>query len=271
MFSPRALIQREIHIRALMMLLSAADTVVAPSPLGATDTPLFSLTPATLRNLYSLPSFTNIPRTNNSQGVAAFNNESFLPSDLAQFQKMNGLPSHPVASTHGDAIAQPGAGATAEGDLDVLWLSGVAPTIPTTVWATTGQRYNPSDRRYDNEPFLKWLLNVTGAPDDSVPNIFTISYQDYEDSLSSSFMQRVSDEFGALAVRGITVTTGSGDWGVGCADGSTSGPLKQGMFRADFPSSSPYVLSVGATTFCGNQRCEMQLLALKPSGSPRTF
>jgi len=177
--------------------------------------------------------------------------QSFLPSDLAAFQKMNALPNQPIAVTHGPATLPKGG--TGEGDLDAEWLTGVAPTIPTTVWATAGQRYDPSSGKYDNEPFLTWLQNVSATPNDQIPNVFTISYQDYEDSLEHSFMSRVSDDFAALTVRGVTITTGSGDWGVGCADGIHSGALKAGMFRADFPSSSPYVLSVGATTFSGGQ------------------
>lgn len=56
-------------------------------------------------------------------------------------------------------------------------------------------------------------------------------------------LQFLFAEFAALAMRGTTLVTGSGDWGTGCskADNAT--------YRADFPSSSPYVVSTGATTF----------------------
>ena len=56
-------------------------------------------------------------------------------------------------------------------------------------------------------------------------------------------MDRLNTEFAALAMRGTTLVTGSGDWGTGCdkTDNRT--------YRADFPSSSPYVVSTGATTF----------------------
>eukprot|EP01051_Picozoa_sp_SAG22_P001589 SAG22_NODE_64_length_23238_cov_83.185566_2_plen_276_part_00 len=86
-------------------------------------------------------------------------------------------------------------------------------------------------------------MNVTATK--TVPHVFTISYQDFEDTLTPAFMDRVSDEIAGLAARGTTVTTGSGDWGVGCT--------ADGVFRGDFPSSSPYVVSVGATTFTGAQ------------------
>ena len=54
-------------------------------------------------------------------------------------------------------------------------------------------------------------------------------------------MDRVSAEFAKLGARGITILTGSGDWGTGCG--------LNGRYRSDFPSSSPYIVSTGATTF----------------------
>jgi subtilase family serine protease len=53
-------------------------------------------------------------------------------------------------------------------------------------------------------------------------------------------MGRVSTEFAKLGALGITIVTGSGDWGTGCA--------ANGHYRSDFPSSSPYIVSTGATT-----------------------
>lgn len=76
--------------------------------------------------------------------------------------------------------------------------------------------------------------------------------------MAPAFMTRLNTEFAQLAMRGTTLVTGSGDWGVGCTThvrGYTVSTHRNGsgqaagMFRADFPSSSPYVVSVGATTF----------------------
>ena len=53
---------------------------------------------------------------------------------------------------------------------------GVSPSIPTLVWATFGQRYDPADGKYDNEPFLKWAVNVS-ATKGPIPYIFSLSYQ----------------------------------------------------------------------------------------------
>jgi tripeptidyl-peptidase-1 len=55
-------------------------------------------------------------------------------------------------------------------------------------------------------------------------------------------MNLVNIEFQKAGIRGITLVTGSGDWGTECN--------KQcNKFKPDFPSSSPYIVSVGATNF----------------------
>ena len=147
----------------------------------------------------------------------------------------------PVNHTVGPATLPKGA--TAEGSLDVQYIMGVSPFVPTVVWATAGQRFDPDDGKYDNEPFLKWIVNISAPAAEPIPHIFSLSYQDYEDTCAPAYMERLNTEFAALAMRGTTLVTGSGDWGTGCskADNAT--------FRADFPSSSPYVVSTGATTF----------------------
>ena len=65
--------------------------------IAATAPPSWNTTPSLLRMLYALPSPTrSIPSAaaaKNTLAIAAFNNESFLPSDLTLFQGYQGLPS----------------------------------------------------------------------------------------------------------------------------------------------------------------------------------
>ena len=196
----------------------------------------YNITPAVISALYGLPD--TVPKSSNVQAIAAFSNESFTPADLAAFQARMGLPNQPAA-TKGPACLPKGG--TGEGSLDPEYLMGVCPTVPTVVWATAGQTYDGDDHKYDNEPFLKWVVNVSSTPP-PIPNIFSLSYQDFEDGVDQAYMLRLNTEFAALAMRGTTLVTGSGDWGVGCAPATA-------VFQSDFPSSSPYVVSTGATTF----------------------
>ena len=64
-----------------------------------------------------------------------------------------------------------------EAQLDIQFLMGVANSVETYSWYTEGERTG------GNEPFMIWLLNVT-ASTAPLPNVFSISYQDYEDTVS---------------------------------------------------------------------------------------
>ena len=56
----------------------------------------------------------------------------------------------------------------------------------------------------------------------------------------------------AYSLEGVTFITGSGDWGVGCEVESECT-----RFTSDFPSSSPYVISTGATTYSEGNKEEI--------------
>nr|KAF6325903.1 tripeptidyl peptidase 1 [Myotis myotis] len=97
-------------------------------------------------------------------------------------------------------------------------------------------------RHESQEPFLQWLLLLSN--ESALPPVHTASYGDDEDSLSSAYIQRVNTEFMKAAARGLTLLFASGDSGAGCW--STSG---RHQFRPSFPASSPYVTTVGGTSF----------------------
>nr|KAF6394643.1 tripeptidyl peptidase 1 [Molossus molossus] len=133
-------------------------------------------------------------------------------------------------------VGQQGRGrAGIEASLDVEYLMSAGANISTWVYSNPG-------RHESQEPFLQWLLLLSN--ESALPPVHTISYGDDEDSLSSAYMQRVNAEFMKAAARGLTLLFASGDSGAGCW--STSG---RHQFRPSFPASSPYVTTVGGTSF----------------------
>lgn len=60
----------------------------------------------------------------------------------------------------------------------------------------------------------------------------------------SAIQTRICNEWGKLGLQGVSVLAASGDGGVGENDGSCR---SDGSFSVGFPSSCPYVTSVGAT------------------------
>eukprot|EP00936_MAST-01D_sp_MAST-1D-sp1_P002321 g2321.t1 len=210
----------------------------AAAATGSSSSGKFKVTPASLKARYGVDDGA-VPRSAaNLQAVVSFLGQYFSPEDLAAFQDQNGLQRAPVSRVVGP---QNGSNPGVEAELDVQFLSGVANGTDTMVWSTGGERAG------GNEPFLTWLHALeqsVNASQTALPNVLSISYQDYEDTVDPAFMTRVSVEFAKLGLMGATVVTGSGDWGVGCSG--------SGRFRPDFPSSSPYIVSTGATTLAGD-------------------
>ncbi|KFP19966.1 Tripeptidyl-peptidase 1, partial [Egretta garzetta] len=98
-------------------------------------------------------------------------------------------------------------------------------------------------RHESQEPFLAWLLLLSNMS--SLPWVHSVSYGDDEDSLSLAYLERVNVEFMKAAARGLTILFASGDDGAGCR----RVPGGNHTFRPSFPASSPYVTTVGGTTF----------------------
>ena len=193
---------------------------------------LGSTNPEVIQSLYNI----TIPTAfnGNIQAVASFLGQYYSPSDLTDFENLFGLPSVPIAQTFGpNDETDPGV----EASLDVQYLLGVS-NCTTETWVISTPNMTPSG----NEPFLTFLVGLDNLT--SIPYLISMSYQDLEYSVSEKYANVVNQEFMAYSLQGTTFITGSGDWGVGCeVVGQCS------TFTADFPSSSPYVVSTGATTF----------------------
>ncbi|KAM7086835.1 tripeptidyl-peptidase 1 isoform 2-T2 [Molossus nigricans] len=207
----------------------------APQVAGAVGLHL-GVTPSVLRERYNLTAQdVGSGTTNNSQACAQFLEQYFHDSDLAEFMHLfGGTFAHQASVAH--VVGQQGRGrAGIEASLDVEYLMSAGANISTWVYSNPG-------RHESQEPFLQWLLLLSN--ESALPPVHTISYGDDEDSLSSAYMQRVNAEFMKAAARGLTLLFASGDSGAGCW--STSG---RHQFRPSFPASSPYVTTVGGTSF----------------------
>lgn len=134
-------------------------------------------------------------------------------------------------------VGQQGGGrAGLEASLDVEYIMSMGANISTWVFSNSG-------RHESQEPFLEWMLLLSNMS--ALPWVHTISYGDDEDSLSVAFMQRINVEFMKAAARGLTILFASGDDGAGCRQVSKD----KNVFRPSFPASSPYVTTVGGTSF----------------------
>ncbi|XP_018427321.1 PREDICTED: tripeptidyl-peptidase 1 [Nanorana parkeri] len=165
-----------------------------------------------------------------------FLEQYFSQGDLSAFMKLfGGSFEHRSEVDH--VVGEQGAGrAGLEASLDVEYIMSMGANISTWVFTNPG-------RHESQEPFLEWMLLLSNMS--SLPWVHTISYGDDEDSLSIAYMQRINVEFMKAGARGLTILFASGDDGAGCRQVVKG----KNAFRPSFPASSPYVTTVGGTSF----------------------
>ncbi|XP_070698766.1 tripeptidyl-peptidase 1 [Pempheris klunzingeri] len=194
------------------------------------------VTPAILRARYNLTATDVGTAQNNSQAVAQFLEQYYSPADLAEFMSMFGGTFQHHSQVDRVVGTQGTGKAGLEASLDVEYIMSTGAYISTWVFTNPG-------RHESQEPFLQWMVLLSNMSD--LPWVHTISYGDDEDSLSTAYMMRINTEFMKAGVRGISLLFASGDSGAGCRHLGK----EQNSFRPSFPASSPYVTTVGGTSF----------------------
>ncbi|XP_048830842.1 tripeptidyl-peptidase 1 [Brienomyrus brachyistius] len=194
------------------------------------------VTPIILRSRYNLTASDVGCAENNSQAVAQFLEQFYHPADLAEFMALFGGGFKHMSQVARVVGTQGGGKAGLEASLDVEYIMSTGANISTWVFTNPG-------RHESQEPFLQWMLLLSNMS--SVPWVHTISYGDDEDSLAASYMTRINAEFMKAGVRGLSMLFASGDSGAGCRHLSKG----SNAFRPSFPASSPYVTTVGGTSF----------------------
>ncbi|KAM4624824.1 tripeptidyl-peptidase 1 [Polymixia lowei] len=194
------------------------------------------VTPTVLRARYNLTAADVGSAQNNSQAVAQFLEQYYHPADLAEFMSMFGSSFQHLSKVDRVVGTQGTGKAGLEASLDVEYIMSTGANISTWVFTNPG-------RHESQEPFLQWMVLLSNMSD--LPWVHTISYGDDEDSLSTAYMMRINTEFMKAGIRGISLLFASGDSGAGCRH-LTKG---KNSFRPSFPASSPYVTTVGGTSF----------------------
>lgn len=137
-----------------------------------------------------------------------------------------------------------------EGNLDAQTIVGITYPTPLIAYNTGGSPpfkpdiNTPTDT---NEPYAIWLKYVFAQ--ENLPQTISTSYADDEQTVPLSYATTVCRQFAQLGARGVTLFFPSGDGGVGgTVDTCVSNDGKNKTeFSPGFPSSCPYVTTVGAT------------------------
>ena len=223
-----------------------------------------AVTPLCLRTLYGTIDYKPLAAGKNKIGLNDFLEESNNRSDTKLFLEQYRADAVSAADDFKVVIIANGnneqtqetpeelaAGKDLEGNLDSETILGISYPTPLTAYTTGGSPpftpdlTTPTDT---NEPYLTWLNYVLTDPD--IPQVISTSYADDEQTVPYSYAKSVCDGFAQLGARGVSLFFGSGDSGVG-TDGNcvSNDGTNSSTFLAMFPTSCPYITSVGGTKF----------------------
>ncbi|KAI0046839.1 subtilisin-like protein [Auriscalpium vulgare] len=211
----------------------------ADIPVGCNRT----VTPVCLQSMYGIPS-ANATQPSNRIAVTGFDGEIANVTDIQLFLRTyrpdldaSAVPS--FVSIDGGITTNPDdLPAGGEACLDLEWTMGVASNVPVTFISAGTDGPGPGYLELD-------VFNSILAQEHP-PHVVTTSYSYNEGlQLTEPLMRKLCSLFGLLGARGTTVIFSSGDGGVqggGNVNDCTT-------FVPTFPSTCPYVTSVGATAY----------------------
>lgn len=222
------------------------------------------VTPLCLRTLYGTIDYKPVAADKNKVGLNDFLAESNNRSDTKLFLEQYRPEAASAADEFKVVIIADGndeqtqetpeeltAGKDLEGNLDSETILGISYPTPLTAYTTGGSPpFTPdlTTPTNNNEPYLTWLNYVLTDPD--VPQVISTSYADDEQTVPYSYAKSVCDGFAQLGARGVSLFFGSGDSGVGQTGNCLTNDGKNtSTFLAMFPTSCPYITSVGGTKF----------------------
>ena len=196
---------------------------------GKDTIPASWYTPAELAKRYNFPAGDGAGQT---VGLLEFGG-GFFADDLKMFCNLAGVPVPKVKTVSVDGTPTDSVDGT-EGEtmLDVEVVAGVCPKSTIVVYFS----------HWDDQGWLN-ALDAAVHDSDNDPGVVSISWGNAEDTdiWTDQTMAQVNETLKDAVTLGVTICVASGD------DGS-SDAIGDGHAHADFPGSSPYVLSVGGTT-----------------------
>ncbi|KAA1474763.1 family S53 protease [Dentipellis sp. KUC8613] len=193
-------------------------------------------TPTCAQDMYGIPA-TPAKQTSNRIAVSGFGDQWASQSDFQIFAEIfrpdlyNATFSVDLVDGGVNNQDSPGD----EASLDVQYTLGVATGVPTE-FVSVG-----SDNEDGIDGFLDILTTLLNEAD--TPNVLTTSYSFNEPDLPFSIANSLCNAYAQLGARGTSALFSSGDGGVGGGGSNTDCTT----FIPTFPSTCPFVTSVGAT------------------------
>ncbi|OQR87903.1 tripeptidyl-peptidase [Achlya hypogyna] len=242
---PRSLTGRTRAVRRRLQSSNPMDTAV---------------TIEKIQQQYRLPADLDSSIDGNSMVIGTFLNETYLESDIDSYMGFNRQMPLVAKPSQKSCMGGGRSGtATSEASLDVQLLAGLTRNNDTTVLCYNELRLPNEPARDDNqEPFLQFMKDVNAL--EKAPSVVSISYADDECALPPAYRDAIDLEFIKAGLRGTTIVVASGDNGVvGSRFLEDFGVKFCTKYQPSYPSSSPYIVSVGATTVVGGREVAVSI------------
>ncbi|KAF8576276.1 subtilisin-like protein [Ramaria rubella] len=208
-----------------------------------------TITPSCLRALYKTANYTPAATKKNKIGIVGYLDQFASNADLQSFFKQfrpDARGNFTIVQVHGGGNNQSDPGG--EANLDTQYTEGITWPTPNIYYSTGGSPpFKPDDATptNSNEPYLDWLNFILNQTD--IPQTFTTSYGDDEQTVPPDYAVRVCNGFAQLGARGSSIMFSSGDGGVGDGDCKANDGSNATRFQPVFPASCPFVTTVGGT------------------------
>jgi tripeptidyl-peptidase I len=230
-FVPLKVSMRELYANA-----SSSATVRADYPVVVTP----FVVPKMLQELYTIPRGARVTNSNCTISVVEFEQQYTSSADLAQFFAGTGIEPGPVTFVGPNDQSNPGG----EANLDIQQMMAMAPGAPMTFWSIK------ADSTAEIDDMLTWLYQLGNTTNPPLVNSasYGMTSQNVDKYLGPGYLAASLKEFQKQALRGLTIVIASGDTGsfdLGPAPMSAGSSCD--VTHPDWPSLSPYVVSVSST------------------------
>ena len=207
---------------------------------------VYYISPISLQKLYNISVYKHSNEHVSSQTVVEFQNDNcFNKNDLDYFLHDNGLPSVNISKKKIIGVCDMNTPAPdIEATLDIQYQLGVNVNTEEHYVSVQDWLYQYANDLYNstNPPMVNSMSYGWSEKDQCDPMVFPECYISGDPEV---YTKRTNIEFMKLSLRGITLLASSGDAG---APGRTSEECDEtSPLNPVFPTSSPYVLSVGGT------------------------
>ncbi|KAF8265630.1 subtilisin-like protein [Lactarius quietus] len=205
--------------------------------------------PSELRSLYKTVGYVPAATDKNSLGVTGFSKHYPSRTDLNMFMRMSRTDAKgtifEVVQVNGGEFDP--TNPSLEANQNIQYTEAISYPTPVTFYSNGGvMKLMPGTNQPDTgDAYQAWLNYMIRL--DTVPQTISSSYGDPEENVPLEYAKALCDLYAQLGARGASILVPSGNDGVGDGDCIANKKTGKVQFIPEFPSTCPWVTSVGGT------------------------